>query len=313
MDFSPSNPTISIIVPTRNRGDLLRTCLLSLAAQDIDPHRYEIFVCSDGSTEDLLPVVEEFQPGPPVVRLLSQPARGPASARNMGFRTSKAPVYICLDSDMTCKQDFVRRLFEALQSHSEWVAAEGHVVPVDGTSSPLWDAPTSQGGNFMCGATAYRAQVLRQVGGFDESFTLPANEDFEMGIRLSAIGTFGYVPEAVAYHPRRRVTFATFWKWRSFWRFTVIIARRYQVFGVPSRRKFTHHPRLRTALAALVTMPAGRLVMATKHCARNPGEGVVAISHAIFEFVCGLCALPEIMLSAYPERNNYLSNEVEEK
>jgi hypothetical protein len=30
-----SNPNISLVVPTRNRGDLLRTCLLSLTSQDL--------------------------------------------------------------------------------------------------------------------------------------------------------------------------------------------------------------------------------------------------------------------------------------
>jgi len=288
----------------------LRTCLLSLTAQDIDPHKYEILVCDDGSTEDISPIIKEFQPGPPSVKLLRQSAKGPAAARNMGLRAGCASIFVCLDSDMTCEKDFVRLLAEAMESNLAWAAAEGRVVPTGGQSSPLWDAPANHEGTMISAATAYRGTALRRVGGFDETFPLPANEDFEVGIRLSAIGTFGYVPEAVAYHPRRRVTFATFWKWRSFWRFTSIIAMRYGVFGVPNRGKITHHPRLRTALAALVTLPTGRLIRAGRYGVHNPRMGLLAVSHAIFEFVCGLCALPEIMLSPCPERENYLSNEV---
>lgn len=288
----------------------MRLCLRSLATQDADPHTYEILVCDDGSHEDILPVVKEFQPGPPMVRLLRQSGKGPAAARNMGFRASSAPLFVCLDSDMTCERDFVRQLSEAMWTHPAWAAAEGHVVAVDGKGSPLWDAPTSSGGDFLCGATAYRADALRQVGGFDESFTLPANEDFEVGIRLSAIGIFGYVPDAIAYHPRRHVTFGTFWRWRRFWRYTFIIAKRYGVFGVPSQGKATRHPRVRTAVAALVTMPVGRLLKAVSYLRSNPAEGSAAVLHAIFEGVCGVCALPDILFAACPERLDYLSDGV---
>jgi len=301
-------PRTAVVVPVRNRTDLLRACLQSLVQQDIDPHSYEILVCDDGSTEDIDAVIKEFQSSPAPIRLLRQPAKGPAAARNMGFGASQAPMFVCLDSDMTCEKGFVRMLVEAMESNAEWVAAESHISPTAGQDSPLWEAPTNGEGTFISGATAYRAIALKEVGGFDEAFALPANEDFEIGIRLNNIGTFGYVPDAIAFHPRRKVTFATFWKWRRFWRYTLIVAKRYGVFGVPNQGKTTQHPRSRTALAALITMPAGRLLKAAKYCTHNPREGTVAISHAIFECVCGLCAMPEILLSRCPERKNYLSN-----
>jgi glycosyltransferase involved in cell wall biosynthesis len=301
----------AVVIPVRNRPDLLARCLGSLQKQEFPQGEWEVLICDDGSRIDLSPVVERFRSGLPNLRILRQPSKGPAAARNMGFRASDASNFVCLDSDMTIAANFLTLLMGGLEKHPEWVATEGKIIPIGGEESPLWDAPTNEGGNLLSGVTAYRAHALKLAGGFDETFSMPANEDFEIGIRLKTIGTFGYLPDAVAYHPRRRITLATFWRWRRFWRFTFIIAKRYGVFGVPSRRKTTHNPRLRTAFAALLSMPIGRLRGATKYIIHNPFQGLMLISYAIFEFFCGICALPEIMFSHCPERRNYLTNGVD--
>lgn len=296
----------SVVVPVKNRGALLRKCLTSLVSQHIDPNAFEVLVCDDGSAEDLTPIVEEFGPGPPSVRLLKQPASGPAAARNMGFRSSKAPIWICLDSDMTCDPSFVRVLLEVLEQRTEWVAAEGRVVLQGGNDSGLWDAPTNDGGVWLCGATAYRPEAMRLAGGFDETFTLPAGEDFELGIRLQELGTFGWCPEAISYHPRRRVSLKTFWAWRHFWRPVVIIALRYGYIGVPKYGKRTASPRLRTAFCATATLPGGRLLKAVKKIPTDPRAGMLGIGYALFDVLCGFCALPDVFLCKCPERKKYL-------
>jgi GT2 family glycosyltransferase len=297
-------PSISVVVPTRNRGDLLRTCLLSLTAQDIDPHNYEILVCDDGSIEDISPVVGEFQPGPPVVKLLRQPAKGPAAARNLGFRSSKADLSICLDSDVLCAPDFLFQISEALDKHPEWVAAEATVLPM-GEKSPLFDAPENHGGAYPSGASGYRSDALRLVGGFDETFRYPACEDAEIAARLLKHGTFGYVPEAVVYHPARRVTFSARWRWHKFWPYVMILAKRYRFLAFPGR-SVGPLPRLRVATAAIITLPAGRLLESLAWLKRDPAVGAWAFFYGLVDVLCGLRALPEILFSPVPERKNYL-------
>jgi hypothetical protein len=49
------------------------------------------------------------------------------------------------------------------------------------------------------GNASLRAEVLREVGGFDESFTIYGNEDVELSVRLHRAGvTFSFDPEALA-------------------------------------------------------------------------------------------------------------------
>ena len=295
---------VTVVVPARNRPDLLQVCLDRLTQQTADPDTYEVLVCDDGSTEDLASVVASFEGRSPVVRLLRQQPQGPAAARNLGVRRSRGTVVVFVDSDVIPDPAFLRSLCEALARNPPWLAAEARVEAIGGDDSPLWDAPTAHGGAYPSGAIAYRRDVLVAAGGFDEAFTMPACEDVELAARVLPKGPIGYVPEAVVYHPRRRITFRTCWRWRTFWWFTAILAGRYGFLGWPTR--LTRFPRLRTAQAAVVNLPAGRVLEALPWLWRSPKVGTVALVHAMFDVVCGLAALPEIVLKPFPERKNYL-------
>ena len=304
-----NSPKICVVVPVKNRPDLLRACLRSVVNQQIQTDSYEILVCDDGSTVDLSPVIEEFQAGPPSVSIVYQTPKGPAAARNMGFRSRNAEIFVCVDSDVVCEPGFLCSLVSALREHDDWVAAEATVLPT-GEAGLLFDAPSSHGGTYPSGASAYRAEALRRVGGFDEAFPLAACEDAELAARLLQLGHYGHVPEAIVYHPTRRVALKTYWRWRLIWKYLMILAKRYGFLAFPGHPAGPL-PRLRVALAALVTLPAGRFKKGLGHMADHGYEGVVACLYALFDVLCGACALPLILLGRVPPRLNYLKSEEE--
>src|SRR4051794_40854706 len=53
-------PSLSIIIPTYNRAELLRASLDSLACQSLSPERYEVIVVDDGSTDATREVCTSF-------------------------------------------------------------------------------------------------------------------------------------------------------------------------------------------------------------------------------------------------------------
>jgi GT2 family glycosyltransferase len=295
---------VCVVVPVRNRPDLLRACLRSLVDQQMPTISYEIIVCDDGSTVDLFPVIEEFQPGPPRVSIVNQKPKGPAAARNMGFRSRDAEIFVCVDSDVVCEPMFLSSLISALRQHEDWVAAEATVLPV-GETGPVFDAPVNHGGTYGTGASAYRATSLIAVGGLDEAFPFPACEDAELAARLLRLGPYGYVPDAVVYHPTRRVTWLMQWRSRKYWRFVMILAKRYGFLAFPGRPAGPL-PRFRVALAAVLTLPGGRFLNACKHFRAAPPEAIAACYYALFDVVCGICALPAILFGPVPPRKNYL-------
>lgn len=303
--MSQSN-RVAVVVPVRNRPDILEECLSSLANQDFPLNECEVLICDDCSTEDLEPVVNKFRNSIPKIKLLRQDKpKGPAAARNMGFRSSRASIFVCIDSDIICEKKFLTQIVRTLTKHSGWIAAQGTVLSKGNISGILFDAPENRGQTYPSGASAYRADALLKVGGFDEAFLLPACEDADLAARLLKIGDYGYVPEAVAYHPTRRVTIRTHWRWRCHWKYEMILAKRYGFLSFPGHPAGPF-PRIRVALAAVVTLPAGRFLEGVKYIRYKPSDGTLACLYALVDFFLGLWALRSILFSKVPQRCNYL-------
>lgn len=304
---------VSIVIPVRNRPDVLEKCLSSLAEQNFPLSEFEVFVCDDGSDDYLDLAVYKFIERIPNIRILRHlKPKGPAAARNMGFRSANADIFVCLDSDVVCSPNFLREITQALKANPDWVAVEASVIPTGGSGSPLWDAPVNiKGGIFLTAASAYRSKAIRRAGGFDESFPYAACEDTDLAARLLTFGTYGFSPRAIVYHPRRRVTLRTHWKWIQHWKYVTVLAKRYGFLGFPGRSA-TRYPRLRVALSAVVCLPAKRFIEAIKYIRCNSSESMLAISYSIFDVFCGIWALPSIAFFRVLPFQNYISSHEED-
>ena len=299
---------ISVVIPVRDGARAVEQSLSGLVKQDFPLKDFEVLVIDDGSTEDLRPLVRRFRERLPNLRLLRQPPKGPAAARNLGIRESCAPNIIFLDSDVLPDRDLILNLLTAMDQNPIWRAAEARVEPIGGEKTPLWDGPIcSHGRRYHTAAIIYRRDVLIEAGGLDESFELPACEDVELAVRILSRGTIGFVPEAVVHHPRRRVTLGMHWRWRRYWKYEMILAKRYGILGFPEHSA-GNFPRLRVAVAAVVTLPGGRLFEACKRMEKNIIEAMQASFYALFDVICGIFALSEILFSSVPLRKNYLEN-----
>ena len=303
---------VSVVVPVHNRPELLKQSLSSFASQDFAVDSFEVLVCDDGSTEDLRSIVEDFNGAIPNIRLLRQKPKGPAAARNLGIRESIAPTIIFLDSDVLLDRTLISHFVSAMDKNPEWMGAEAGIKPVGGEDNPLWDAPASDtGGRFHTAAIAYRRNVLLLAGCFDETFKFSACEDVDLAARVLRYGAIGFVPEAIVYHPRRRVTLHTHWQWRKFWRYEMILAKRYGFLSFPGHLAGPF-PRVRVALAAVVTLPAGRFIEGVKFIQKKPFDGILACLLALFDTFLGLWVLPIILFSRVPRRINYLSGRTDD-
>jgi GT2 family glycosyltransferase len=300
---------VSVVVPVHNRPELLKQSLSSFTSQDFALNDFEVLVCDDGSTEDLRSIVENFNKVIPNIRLLRQKPKGPAAARNLGIHESIGSTIIFLDSDVLLDRSLISHMVSAMDKNLEWMGAEASIKPVGGEDNPLWDAPVSNtGGRFHTAAIAYRRNALLLAGGFDETFTFSACEDVDLAARVLRYGDIGFVPKAIVYHPRRRVTLGTHWQWRKFWRYEIILAKRYGFLSFPGHPAGPF-PRLRVASAAIVTLPAGRFIEGLKYIKRKPTDGMLTCFYAIFAVFCGLWALPSILFSDVPKQRNYLSKD----
>ena len=91
-------PSVTVVVPSRDRPDLLARAVRSVLFQDY-PGPVECIVVLDG--EDVpTPPIPESHPGPRTVRTMRNPRpTGPAAARNAGAEAAKGDLLAFLDDD----------------------------------------------------------------------------------------------------------------------------------------------------------------------------------------------------------------------
>ena len=106
-----SLPTISVIIPTYNRQQMLRETLLSLAHQDWPTDQFEVIVVDDGSSDGTQTVATELHPF--ALRYIRQANQGDAAARNTGAQASQAEFLVFLDDDILVAPEYLTLLIRA--------------------------------------------------------------------------------------------------------------------------------------------------------------------------------------------------------
>jgi glycosyltransferase involved in cell wall biosynthesis len=203
---------VSVVVPTYRRPDLLQRCLEALLKQTMDRSAYEIVVVDDGQTDDTRALVERLAAqtqGLPLLRYLRpQGTRGPAAARNRGWRAAGGEVVAFTDDDTLPQPDWLEQGWAAMAAGAP--ALQGAVrVPVDGELTD--HARMTQGletAGFVTANCFVRRTVLKAIDGFDERFQRAWREDSDLHFKLiEAFGDVPVAPRAVVLHPVREAPF----------------------------------------------------------------------------------------------------------
>jgi cellulose synthase/poly-beta-1,6-N-acetylglucosamine synthase-like glycosyltransferase len=201
-----SQPTVSIIVPTHNRAELLRSLLASLAALEWDASRLEVWVVGDEAiADDSEAVVREFARSAPFrVGYLLAP-NSPAAKRNVGWRASSGEILAFTDDDCRVDPGWLCHAVGALRD-PKLAGVQGQtVVPqVEGNPASYRRTLRLTEPNFQTCNILYRREALAAAGGFDERFTAAISEDSDLAFTILEQGMqIGYCREAIVHHPPR--------------------------------------------------------------------------------------------------------------
>ncbi|WP_441248987.1 glycosyltransferase family 2 protein [Kitasatospora sp. McL0602] len=226
------NPTVSVVVCTRNRAGMLRRCLDSLLRTGYP--RVEVIVVDNAPDDDVTEaLVRARYPGR--VRYLREPLPGSSRARNCGLAAAGGEICAFADDDVIVDAGWVEALADAFTTDTRIACVTGLVLPAEleteaqavlerysgyarGFTARSWslqeypDDPLLRFsvGRFGTGANmAFRTELLRAVGGFDPATGAgtPAHGGEELLAFFRVLGaghTIAYQPEAIVWHPSPR-------------------------------------------------------------------------------------------------------------
>jgi glycosyltransferase involved in cell wall biosynthesis len=200
--------SVSLVIATFDHGRFLAEALDSALAQTL--RGVEIVVVDDGSTDDTPEVLARYKGR---VRVIRQPNRGLAAARNTGLASSRGTYVSFLDADDVLSPTKLAEQVAVLERAPTvgWTYCD---VLIETTASGArtraserfgygtrmlegWLFPELIHGNFIPAiAPLVRRTVLDAAGTFDERLT--ALEDWDLWLRMSLISEARYTPAVLA-------------------------------------------------------------------------------------------------------------------
>lgn len=194
-------PTVSVVIPTFNRKQLLQRAIDSALAQTLKD--IEVIVVDDGSTDGTAEAFSSFRDAR--VQYHVVPHRGACAARNAGLRLAKGQYIAFLDSDDVWEPNKLEMQREQLETSGAdavccaFARHDGeHVVRVPSEEVQQHQISYRQllGGNCVSTQTLFgKAEWMKRIC-FDEDF--PRMQDWEYAIRLAAACKLVYFPDVLA-------------------------------------------------------------------------------------------------------------------
>jgi glycosyltransferase involved in cell wall biosynthesis len=209
-------PTVSVILPTYNRGHLLMEAVQSVVAQTWAD--WELIIVDDGSTDDSLSSVAAL--GDQRIRTITIPHSGsPARARNVGVAAARGEWVAFLDSDDLWLPLKLERQLAALRADAaaQWSTTGFAFIdengapthqrsgkPYEAYSGWIFDRMLTGDSVVTTPAVMARRTFICDVGEFDES--LMSREDLDLMLRMALNAPIAAVVEPltlVREHPGR--------------------------------------------------------------------------------------------------------------
>lgn len=194
-------PTVSVLIPTYNRADVLPLCLAHLERQTFPD--FEVVIVDDGSSDGTAEWLAGYVRSTTLsIRTARQENAGAARARNVAVGMARGKVSVILGDDILCSPELVETHHRFHQEHPEdavaglgltrWCETGQVVTPFmrwmdeSGTQFAYGDLLRGTKPNwrhFYTSNLSLKTEMLRKYP-FIEAFPGCGMEDMELGYRL---------------------------------------------------------------------------------------------------------------------------------
>lgn len=199
---------VSVIMPCYNACKYIREAIESVVHQTYND--WELIIIDDGSTDDSVAVVEQFQKDNPLekrVRLIRQENAGACRARNNGIAQANGEYIKFLDADDMLFPDALRLQVEQIANLKERQIPFGDYDNVDEAGNFVLEFVFAQQSQLkedpvyfffsewrvLISCPLHRTALLREIGGFNESLMRGQEADLHLRMALADIEWI-YIP-----------------------------------------------------------------------------------------------------------------------
>ena len=190
-------PFFSVIIPSYNRYNLLKSAIESVLSQTYND--FELIVVDDGSIDETPRIQDEYKS---VIKYIRQGNSGVSKARNTGILQANAPYIAFLDSDdfwlpekLESHRYFIKNNPQIFihQTDEIWIRKGRRVNP--GKRHIEKSGDIFKGSLDLClispSAVVLNKELLDKHGLFDEN--LPVCEDYDLWLRITSEETAGLI------------------------------------------------------------------------------------------------------------------------
>jgi glycosyltransferase involved in cell wall biosynthesis len=197
---SNTKKKVTIGICAKNAEKTIRQCLESITSQDFDHRLMDIALVDDGSEDKTLQVMKDCSSRNDIdTQIFSGSWRGIGKARNIVVQNALGDYIVWVDSDETIEKSFVKKQTLLMDKNPQaGIAVAKPLINWDDNlvlvldqlpyvvefSLQDWKNPMKMPGT---GATIYRVEALRQIGGFNEQLS-GACEDIEVANKVRKAG-----------------------------------------------------------------------------------------------------------------------------
>jgi glycosyltransferase involved in cell wall biosynthesis len=211
-----THPSISVVIPTHNRGYLLERTLDSVLAQSYAAH--EVIVVDDASTDDTSQVLKPYVASGRIRLIRHEQNQERAASRNSGMEAATGDYLTLLDSDDVLYVDCLSTVAQTVRAHPEYTLVHCLYELLDSSLTPIhrYQFPDLSDrkraiaqGNFLSCIGVFMHRELYTAYRFDTNPAFVASEDWEFWLRVLADHELNRIPVvccANIHHERRSIT-----------------------------------------------------------------------------------------------------------
>ena len=206
---------VSIIIPTKNNGDILEKCLASIQNLDYPKDKYEVIIVDGHSTDNTVEIAKKYG-----CKVVYENTGTIGGARNIGAKIAEGEYIVFTDSDCVVDKNWLKNLIKEFKD--EEIASVGgpNITPEDDTEFAkcvgdvlkFLSNPGPRYGfdadkvmeiyhNPTCNS-AYRKSIFQEVGGFNPKLITCDDEELDYRIREKGYKIL-FTPHAKVLHYRR--------------------------------------------------------------------------------------------------------------